>query len=213
MKDIKTQLRELIATSRTRDALAQLEAMIRPDSSTAVNQLVILRGDYTDLAEKEITGTLTDNELRTVTARLRLSILRFVDELGTTDLRQAKRPLDVMEERMVVICTQERIPALETLFPKAYFPYLTFQTKEEIDLPPATEIVVYDFPEGADPVAFRSYLDAIDPTVSVLYYGASYQDFLTKAPYVDRVHRANTRFSVHARLRELALFLRYTYKN
>jgi hypothetical protein len=211
MKDIKVQLRELIATSQTRNALEQLGAMIRSDRSSALNGLAMLRGEYSDLVSHEIGGTFSTDDIKIAKARLRSSILGFVDRLSPDDLNQAKTPLDVMEDHIVVRCNQERMAELQRLFPKIYFPYLSFQVKEEDSLPTATEIIIYDFPEGANADAFRAYLDATDHSISVLYFGAQYLAFLNDPAYVTRVHRANTQFSVHARLRELSLFLRYTY--
>ncbi|MFM9949041.1 MAG: hypothetical protein ACKV1O_13960 [Saprospiraceae bacterium] len=177
------------------------------------NEVILLHYRLQDLQQKQRKGTLRAEEENVLLRELTDSILSLIDtitpeEAATYDLENA------IFKRILVVCkSAEREEYLRALFPEEYFKGVEFDVSER-PRPAASvnkfDLVVFDNFPSDDPNdtndLLRYYLNDTKPYL--LYFSSQYLPWLGK-DYPEKAYFANSVFSIHARIEEMVLYLKY----
>lgn len=180
----------------------------------ALNEVFLMLMRLEDLLQKRRKGTLRAEEEKVLTNELNDGILSLIDtitpeEAATYDLENA------IFKRILVVCkSAEREEYMRALFPEEYFKGVEYDVSER-PRPAASvnkfDLVVFDnYPPGEmndDHQLLRYYLNETEPYL--LYFNSLYLPWLGKE-YPEKAYFANSVFSIHARIEEMMMYLKYS---
>jgi len=175
------------------------------------NEVILLHYRLQDLQQKQRKGTLRGEEENVLLRELTDSILSLIDtitdeEAATYDLENA------IFKRILVVCkSAEREEYMRALFPEQYFKGVEYEVSERPRAVASVnrfDLVVFDnTPHGdkEDPhELLKYYLEQTTPYL--LYFG---QLLPLLYNYPEKAYFANSVFSIHARIEEMVLYLKY----
>lgn len=184
------------------------------NNKPSFNEVIVLHSRLEHLQQKQRKGTLRGEEENVLLRELTDSILSLIDTI--TDEEAATYDLgNAIFKRILVVCkSAEREEYMRALFPEQYFKGVEYEISERPR--PAVsvnkfDLIVFDnFPSG-DPAdahdLLRYYLNDTQPYV--LYFSSQYLPWLGK-DYPEKAYFANSVFSIHARIEEMMMYLKYT---
>ncbi len=194
----------------TGEVLQQLQKVFAHNPA-AYNEVMLLHMRWQHLQQKQRKGTIAAGDEKLEVNQLNDNILGLIDtitpeEAATYDLENA------IFKRILVVCkSAERETAMRALFPEAYFKGVEYDVSEQ-PRPAASvnrfDLVVFDnTPHGdnEDPhELLKHYLEQTAPYV--LYFG---QPLPLLYQYPEKAYFANSVFSIHARIEEMMMYLKY----
>lgn len=181
-------------------------------NNVAYNEVTLLHGRLQHLQQQQRKGTIAAADEKLEINQLNDSILSLIDtitpeEAATYDLENA-----IFKRILVVSKSAEREEYLRALFPEEYFKGVEYEVSER-PRPAASvnrfDLVVFDnTPHGdkEDPhELLKHYLEKTTPYL--LYFG---QPLPLLYNYPEKAYFANSVFSIHARIEEMMLYLKYS---
>lgn len=234
IESLQQQVREMIAKAETKEAVRMLKAALLPKGNGALNGMTTLESEMNRLTSKEILNSISEDQLNVMMNNFHYRFLQFLDSLADADLLPepqsqvpTKRSLP-KEFRLAVISARkpaalkiQRLFKLAGIQPVDLFYHPVDWTA--VDLHPYT-LVIFDNQDLAEcPKDFllaklsqeeqalilarieemETYLSMYEDKF-ILHFG----DFLYWINQTrDRVHPANSKFSLYARTMEALDFI------
>jgi len=205
------RLKDLL-TQNTGEVLQHLKKIFAQNREE-LNVVIVLSSELENLRQTRAAGRLPPEEENRQLNDINFRVLSQIDtitpeEAATYDLENA------IFKRILVVCkSAEREDDLRALFPETYFKGVEFDVSER-PRPAASvnkfDLVVFDNFPSDDPNdtndLLRYYLNDTKPYV--LYFSSQYLPWLGK-DYPEKAYFANSVFSIHARIEEMMMFLKY----
>lgn len=203
------RLKDLL-TQNTGEVLQHLKKIFAQNPEE-LNVVIVLSTELEILRQSRAAGRLTPEEETRQLNDLKFRVLSQIDaitprEAATYDLENA------IFKRILVVCkSADREEAMRALFPEAYFKGVEYEVSER-PRPAASvnrfDLVVFDnTPHGdkEDPhELLKYYLEQTTPYL--LYFG---QPLPLLYNYPEKAYFANSVFSIHARIEEMMMYLKY----
>ena len=203
------RLKDLL-TQNTGEVLQHLKKIFAQNPEE-LNVVIVLSTELETLRQSRAAGRLTPEEETRQLNDLKFRVLSQIDaitprEAATYDLENA------IFKRILVVCkSADREEAMRALFPEAYFKGVEYEVSER-PRPAASvnrfDLVVFDnTPHGdkEDPhELLKYYLEQTTPYL--LYFG---QPLPLLYNYPEKAYFANSVFSIHARIEEMMMYLKY----
>lgn len=203
------RLKDLL-TQNTGEVLQHLKKIFAQNQHE-LNVVIVLSTELETLRQSRAAGRLTPEEETRQLNDLNFRVLSQIDaitprEAATYDLENA------IFKRILVVCkSADREEAMRALFPEAYFKGVEYEVSER-PRPAASvnrfDLVVFDnTPHGdkEDPhELLKYYLEQTTPYL--LYFG---QPLPLLYNYPEKAYFANSVFSIHARIEEMMMYLKY----
>jgi len=196
----------------TGEVLQHLQKIFSSNKA-AFNEVIQLHSRLQELQQKQRKGTLRAEEENVLARTLTDNILDLIDtispeEAATYDLENA------IFKRILVVCkSAEREDDMRALFPEQYYKgveyYISGQPRPAASVNKFDLVVFDNFPPGEmndDHELLRYYLNETEPYL--LYFNSLYLPWLGKE-YPEKAYFANSVFSIHARIGEMMLYLKY----
>ena len=214
--------------NQTEKIKAEIKSLLRDNASLAVQKIqkVLLPGDQeTDdelfLHDKNLfklgkdydKGILTDDDYDKQLNKLTLRILHFIRDLRPEQIRQNYKISEQIRENILIVCKEEREKMMLAFFPDDYFPNVkTHFIGENLPNFKETKIVIFEdlerpYSKVKNNVNLEKYLKAINETNTYMLYFGSSQPY---DEYGDIAYFSNSKFSLHARLKELLDYIKYS---
>ncbi len=188
-----------------------------PSNQEVINQ----RGRLNGLNKEERNGTISSEEYRRERNRIRVALITFVDENVLPDdempnheiLDDEDEVLEGIHNRILIITFKDSFTNWEMLFPKAFFSHrCIINYGEEVPTDYLTpDVIIFD-DSGPNARPYMVRFAEKMPQAHLLYFGElnpfteSRKRNLQDAAFFDRCANANSKFTIHARLRELLEF-------
>lgn len=177
-------------------------------------EIVAVSGRLRGLLSENNLGTLSFDEYSRHRAQIRKAMLTFLDStLKPEDVSLLRR----IHDRILVVVCKNSPTDWANLFPEAFFSHVHIMHYKE-DVPAAftsPEVVIFDDNEcsGTGNDAQMRILARAMPHANLLYYGLPGENIFKKKDasdedqgFASRCADANSKFTLHARLRELLDF-------
>lgn len=212
MLPLQKQLKKTLVQS-TGEVLQELQDIFG-ENDEAFDKVILLATTFNRIEEANEAGTIPDHEYALQLNKLNQSILKLIDKI-TEEEALAYELSNAVFQRILVVCkSPEREPFMRNLFPKQYYKNVEY----DISVAPRPaasvnqfDLVIFDnFPfEGRDAPyeLLRYYLDNTAPYL--LYFGEPL-NWLYNQPYAEKTYFSSSIFSLHPRIQEMILFLKYT---
>lgn len=214
--DTKT-LKNYVAKGKTRQALEELKASLSPDSDF-YNDLHLLMANFAANTKAMMLGLQADAEIQIENNKLNHRLLTFLDSLTPDDFKTTAAMSNPITNALLVITPNaERQALMQDLFYRLGMTSAAVKVfSESLDWS-AYEIIVFDnedLPQGRDlsseQVAQTQAREAqmqhvIQESTAVLVHFGGFLSLVNQ--HRNRMQAANSRFTLYARIREVADFL------
>lgn len=186
--------------------IKQLEASLDP-TRAVYNDCLNLLSAFNRTEKDNLNNLLPREEYSRELSKLSVAVMGLIDGLSEDDLSEVRHLREELHERILVVTSAERQPAMERFFSKNYFKnvhYIHFgdaipserfdlAVLDNIDNDPAAALYVEQYASGI--------------ACYILFFGERFP--LDRATYADKVYFANSIFSLYARIREMLDFIKY----
>ena len=213
MQDVKSDLLNLLR--RNPEELIQELIKIGDFDSKIKEVIYLLSGQFQDLKEKRIKGILTFEQEIIEQNKIRNNLFEVLQDMDLDTIKQYQLRESIFN-RIIIICRDDsRINFMTNLFPEKFYKNVKVLLKEEFSLIPKeeTSLIIYDnFPSDMHSRKIGPFLQSVldnDSIKYILYFGPSPIPELNRK-YSNKVYSSNSKFSIHSRLNEMLLFLKYT---
>lgn len=200
--DLKQQVRR-----NTGNVLKALGDLLDPNRE-AFNTLVAIESAFRRLQAQEMRGNIPREQLHTGYADITARTLSLIDMLEEEDILSPRLlQYEIYERILVVAKSEERSHYLRQFFPADYFRSVDYDHSAQPQPAEGYDIILYDDQPPAskgetDPLLLH-YLRDTEPVV--LYFGR-HSPLVWEYP--EKAYATNSVFSLHARIREMAEYLR-----
>lgn len=206
IQEIKAELKGQVSRN-IGNVLKELSGLIAPESD-AHNDCFVLLSQFHRLQGNEIRASISPADANLEHGQLVSRILSFIDTLEEKDLLYRLLQYEVHERILVVCKSEERARYMRQFFPADYFRSVQYDHSAAPQPAAGFDIVLYDDnpppPKDTTDELLLHYLR--DSPAVVLYFGPF---SLLLRDYPEKAYATNSVFSLHARIREMAEYLRY----
>lgn len=215
LHQLKLDLKKMIAANIAGNVLKKLDQVLY-EQADCYNNFVMLTMDFKQIEERQIIGGTAADALNIELRSLVNRLLKFIDGLEETDIRQTAHLQEEIFERILVVCkSAARESFMRTFFPEQYWKGVEYDLGQARPIAEINtfNLVVFDNTpfDKDDHELLKYYLDKTNPYL--LYFGPTNLSLLYEKQYEGKVYSTNFVFSLHARIQEMLNYLKYTRAN
>jgi hypothetical protein len=223
LEKLKQELRDLVAKDCSKEALQMLLQIygVEKEKNKNINEITTtyLKFAEWNTLQKEIDDNTIYREDREVKySRINKTILNLIERIDEETAALYELSSSIFT-KIVIVCREEsRLEEAGRIFSQRYYPNAErpvlakdffFNKDEEVKL-----IIYDDFPRGGDSGEINSTLRKIlDKTkgsgTHVLAFSPDRIIELQNSEYINHTYSSNSKFSVHSRIQEMLLYLKY----
>ena len=215
LQDIQKDIQKDIGKNQLRKAVRKLERWLVEDKDPA-KHLLLLKGRFSELRQEEIVGVVAEEQRLVRYAKIRKSILDFMDTLEGNDFSQEAIMQEGIHDRFLVLYeAEEGRENIERYFNKIYFSNVDYRHYENCPEGKPLEdysFILFDFMQSSSTKLHYLMEDILkneDLTVPVLYFGRKRSPIIDKDIYAEKAQAANSVFSLYARIKEILDYQKY----
>lgn len=213
---LKADLKNKIANNKI-DSVIQILITVFQD----LNKINIVRSKQRErsaIEDERRKNIIKDDDYKITSNKIANILLELIDEITDTEATLYYIHNTVFQKILVLCRDEKRIEYMEKLFKKKFFENtsVTHDLEFKNESNSTFDLIIYDnFPKDMNSSKISSKLKEIldnDKIKNILFFGPENIPDLQKK-HSDRVYFSNSKFSIHSRLNEMLLFLKYEGDN